>query len=76
MSRWRRLSSFRSRWFCTARDRLSRSDGCLEAALSGAHHDRHVRSSFQNSLAEDDAVHLRHAQVGEDDVEVLLDDAL
>ena len=43
----------------------------LEAALPGDDDDGHVRPRAEDALAELEAAHLRHAEIGEDDVEVL-----
>ena len=53
-----------------------RADGGLEASLPGDDDDGHVRSGAEDALAELEAAHLGHRQVGEDEVEVLEPDEL
>ena len=51
-----------------------RADGRLEAALPRDHDDRHVRPRAEHALAQVEAAHLRHLEIREHHVEVLLGD--
>jgi hypothetical protein len=58
------------------RPHADRADRRLQAPLPGDDNDGHVRTRAEDSLAQVEAAHLRHAEIGEDNVEVLLSDQL
>ncbi len=49
-----------------------RGHGGIHAAERGDHHDRHVRSIRDHALAQREAIHALHVEVGDHDIEVLL----